>query len=140
MIICVILQESAERRRQSEQLFRERNRAKKSFGPTNTPTRQKESDTSIVHVNTATDQIVDPVMDEADGWAHIVSTSRQPIDSRSNSIEKAQSSLDGREAEQWLFFEIADTGVGIAPKGLKALFREFVQVRIWHDHTVNLRL
>ena len=37
------------------------------------------------------------------------------------------SSTDSGE-EQWVFFEVADTGVGIAPKGLKALFREIVQV------------
>ena len=34
------------------------------------------------------------------------------------------------ESPQWLFFEIADTGIGIGPKGLKSLFKEFVQVKI----------
>lgn len=29
---------------------------------------------------------------------------------------------------KWVYFEVADTGVGIGPKGLKSLFKEFVQV------------
>jgi signal transduction histidine kinase len=32
-------------------------------------------------------------------------------------------------APEWIFFEVADTGVGIGHKGLKSLFKEFVQVR-----------
>lgn len=31
-------------------------------------------------------------------------------------------------ATKWVFFEVADTGIGIGPKGLKSLFKEFVQV------------
>jgi len=30
---------------------------------------------------------------------------------------------------EWVYFEVADTGVGIGHKGLKSLFKEFVQVR-----------
>lgn len=33
-----------------------------------------------------------------------------------------------RLAEQWLVFEVADTGCGIAPEGLQSLFQQFVQV------------
>lgn len=30
---------------------------------------------------------------------------------------------------KWVYFEVADTGVGIGPRGLKSLFKEFVQVQ-----------
>lgn len=31
---------------------------------------------------------------------------------------------------KWIYFEVADTGVGIGHKGLKSLFKEFVQVTL----------
>lgn len=48
----------------------------------------------------------------ADGWHSVVS----------HSCKKSR-----RLAEQWLVFEVADTGCGIAPEGLQSLFQQFVQ-------------
>ncbi len=33
------------------------------------------------------------------------------------------------DKSKWLIFEVADTGVGVAEDGLRALFKEFIQVR-----------
>ena len=41
---------------------------------------------------------------------------------------KRSHAAGGKLPEQWLVFEVADTGCGIAPEGLQSLFREFVQV------------
>lgn len=45
---------------------------------------------------------------------------------------------ENEEEAQWLFFEVADTGIGIGPKGLKSLFREYVQVASAYHKAVGL--
>lgn len=47
----------------------------------------------------------------------------------SSSGSDASSERHESDPRQWLFFEVADTGVGIGPKGLRSLFAEYVQVR-----------
>ena len=75
------------------------------------------------HRNSMGSRSVQSCSTDADGWAHIVSTRTGVVSTTGLEVNDAE---EGNM--QWLFFEVADTGVGIGPKGLRALFKEFVQV------------
>lgn len=60
------------------------------------------------------------------GWCGVISKPHRIKHSRST--RAAESSRVGGFSGKWLIFEVADTGVGVGEEGLRALFKEFIQV------------
>lgn len=50
-------------------------------------------------------------------------------------IVSADSAVPAAESDQWLVFEVTDTGCGISQRGLASLFTEYVQVSVVHPIT-----
>ncbi len=50
-------------------------------------------------------------------------------------IVSADPAVPAAESDQWLVFEVTDTGCGISQRGLASLFTEYVQVSV---HTLSL--
>lgn len=69
-----------------------------------------------------TDNSSQPESTSSDGWARVMSSRAGVISSSGSECGEGED-----DTPQWLFFEVADTGIGIGPKGLKSLFNEFVQ-------------
>lgn len=59
------------------------------------------------------------------GWCGVISKPHRVKHSRTRA---AESSRIGGFSGKWLIFEVADTGVGVGEEGLRALFKEFIQV------------
>ena len=47
-----------------------------------------------------------------------------------SSIVSADAAVPAAESDQWLVFEVTDTGCGISQRGLASLFTEYVQVSV----------
>ena len=69
------------------------------------------------------------------GWFNAVAT-QPPSSQRGTSSSSTHSSTDRRrgspgerQPQQWLVFEVADSGCGIGEAGLRSLFKDYVQVR-----------
>ena len=69
------------------------------------------------------------------GWFNAVAT-QPPSSQRGTSSSSTHSSTDRRKAspgerqqQQWLVFEVSDSGCGIGEAGLRSLFKDYVQVR-----------
>ena len=48
-------------------------------------------------------------------------------------IVSADPAVPAAESDQWLVFEVTDTGFGISQRGLASLFTEYVQVSVVHN-------
>jgi len=51
-------------------------------------------------------------------------------------IVSADPAVPAAESDQWLVFEVTDTGCGISQRGLASLFTEYVQVSVVHNLSV----
>ena len=61
------------------------------------------------------------------GWCGVISKPQRTKHRRTRATESARV---GSFSGKWLIFEVADTGVGVGEEGLRALFKEFIQVRL----------
>ena len=65
----------------------------------------------------------------ADGWNSVVSRSAEEAERAGGADGAGAGGALRAQHKQWLVFEVADTGCGVAAEGLRRLFKEYVQAR-----------
>lgn len=69
------------------------------------------------------------VQDEGDGWMGTVSEPPCRMSNKNEHSAGSATTVSARENKnlQWIAFEVHDTGVGVPPRSMYALFKDFVQ-------------
>lgn len=65
-----------------------------------------------------------------DGWSSVCSQPTDPGCAAAVAGGRSAPAAAGGSGRQWLAFEVQDTGVGVASRGMDSLFQDYVQVRL----------